>query len=152
MPGFRSKIELRGRGGHVIALPSELDPKATFGAVRARVLARVGELEYRTTLTRYDGVDYLGITKANLVAADLSEGDAVSVELVPDTAPRAVVVPPQLAAVLAGEPALQAFFDSLSFTHRREYADWIAAAKREDTRARRVEKAIEMLRTKVRHP
>jgi bacteriocin resistance YdeI/OmpD-like protein/uncharacterized protein DUF1905 len=48
--------------------------------------------------------------------------------------------------------AAGAFYDGLSFTHRREYASWIAEAKREETRRRRVEKAVEMLRDKIRHP
>jgi uncharacterized protein YdeI (YjbR/CyaY-like superfamily) len=34
----------------------------------------------------------------------------------------------------------------MSYTHRKEYASWIADAKREQTRARRVEQALELLR------
>ena len=69
-----------------------------------------------------------------------------------DSAPREVDVPDDLAAALAGEPAARQFFDGLSFTHRKEYADWIAEAKREETRARRVERALAMLRERVKHP
>jgi uncharacterized protein YdeI (YjbR/CyaY-like superfamily) len=45
-----------------------------------------------------------------------------------------------------------AFFASLSFTHRKEYCRWIADAKKEDTRARRLDKAIELLAKGVRTP
>jgi uncharacterized protein YdeI (YjbR/CyaY-like superfamily) len=68
----------------------------------------------------------------------------VTVEL--DTAPREVVVPEALAAALASDAAARAAFDGLAFTHRKEYARWIAEAKREETRARRVEQALERLR------
>jgi len=40
----------------------------------------------------------------------------------------------------------------LVFTHRREYVGWIEEAKREETRARRVAKAVEMLRKGVKTP
>jgi uncharacterized protein YdeI (YjbR/CyaY-like superfamily) len=35
-----------------------------------------------------------------------------------------------------------AAFEGLSFTHQREYARWVAEAKREATRRRRVEQAV----------
>jgi uncharacterized protein YdeI (YjbR/CyaY-like superfamily) len=44
---------------------------------------------------------------------------------------------------------LEHFFLSLSFSHRREYLQWIAGAKQIATRDRRVSKAIEMLREKA---
>jgi hypothetical protein len=37
-------------------------------------------------------------------------------------------------------------FESLSYFHRKEYADWIVEAKREETRRRRVAKTLERLR------
>jgi hypothetical protein len=47
----------------------------------------------------------------------------------------------------------EAAFEGLSFTHQREYARWVAEAKREATRRRRVEQAVQqMLRDGRRHP
>jgi uncharacterized protein YdeI (YjbR/CyaY-like superfamily) len=37
-------------------------------------------------------------------------------------------------------------FDGLAYAHRKEYARWIQEAMREETRARRVVQALEMLR------
>jgi uncharacterized protein YdeI (YjbR/CyaY-like superfamily) len=68
------------------------------------------------------------------------------VELALDEAPREVEVPEALASALAADPEAQAKFDALAFTHRKEYARWIAEAKREETRVRRVEQALEMIR------
>ncbi len=59
--------------------------------------------------------------------------------------PRPVVVPPVLKKALAQHAAARAMFEKFSPTHRREYCEWIAGAKREETRARRLEKAIEWI-------
>jgi uncharacterized protein YdeI (YjbR/CyaY-like superfamily) len=40
----------------------------------------------------------------------------------------------------------------LSFTHRKEYCRWISEAKKEETKARRLEKAIEMMKKNVKTP
>ncbi|MDQ1726352.1 MAG: Bacteriocin-protection, YdeI or OmpD-Associated, partial [Frankiaceae bacterium] len=45
-----------------------------------------------------------------------------------------------------------AMFDGLAFTHRKEYAVWVASAKQESTRERRAAKAVEMLRAGRRLP
>jgi hypothetical protein len=40
---------------------------------------------------------------------------------------------------------VQAVFDKLSYSHRREYVHWVEEAKKPETRARRIDKTIEML-------
>jgi uncharacterized protein YdeI (YjbR/CyaY-like superfamily) len=52
----------------------------------------------------------------------------------------------------AGRGPAAAAFDALSYTHRREYAEWIAQAKKEKTRERRAARAVEMLKAGDRHP
>ena len=51
-----------------------------------------------------------------------------------------------LAAALATDPRAEAAFARMSFTHRKEYARWIAEAKREETAQRRVEQALEKIK------
>jgi uncharacterized protein YdeI (YjbR/CyaY-like superfamily) len=34
----------------------------------------------------------------------------------------------------------------MSYSHRKDYVDWIKEAKREETRRRRIAKAVEMIR------
>ncbi len=65
-----------------------------------------------------------------------------------DTAPREVEVPAALAAALAADPQAKAVFDGMAFTHRKEYARWVAEAKRDETRERRVQQAVEMIRAR----
>ncbi|MGH3041134.1 MAG: YdeI/OmpD-associated family protein [Gaiellaceae bacterium] len=89
---------------------------------------------------------YLPLNRANREAAGASAGETVAVELELDTKPRTVRVPHDLRSALAGDPAAKAAFAELSYSHRKEYVDWIVEAKREDTRRRRVEKTLERLR------
>jgi len=57
-----------------------------------------------------------------------------------------VDVPGALAAALAADPQAAASFERMAFTHRKEYARWIAEAKRAETRQRRAAQAVEMIR------
>jgi uncharacterized protein YdeI (YjbR/CyaY-like superfamily) len=85
-------------------------------------------------------------------ATGLAAGDRATFELAADTQPREVEVPEALAVALHDDVAAREAFNALSHTHRREYARWIDEAKREETRERRVARAVEMLRAGVRTP
>jgi uncharacterized protein YdeI (YjbR/CyaY-like superfamily) len=56
-----------------------------------------------------------------------------------------IPAPPELVAALAKNKKAKAAFEAFPPSHRREYSEWIAQAKGEDTRARRVEQAIEWI-------
>jgi hypothetical protein len=133
-----------------VALP--FDPKAAFGKARAPVRGTVNEAPFRSTVAIYGGVGYLGVTKALRETAGAEIGDEVDVEIELDDAPREVDVPPELADLLARDRDAARAFEGLSYTHRREYARWIAEAKRVETKQRRVAQAARMLRDGIRTP
>jgi uncharacterized protein YdeI (YjbR/CyaY-like superfamily) len=56
-----------------------------------------------------------------------------------------VVVPAELAAALKKNKAAAAVFAGFSPSCKREYAEWIAEAKRAETRERRIAQAVEMI-------
>lgn len=56
-----------------------------------------------------------------------------------------VKVPAALAAALKKAPKAKAAFAALAPSHRNEYSRWIAEAKQDETRARRVEKALALI-------
>jgi uncharacterized protein YdeI (YjbR/CyaY-like superfamily) len=63
-----------------------------------------------------------------------------------------LVVPPDLQSALARNNKARAAFDTFSYSHRKEYLDWISEAKRDATRAARVKQAIAwMAEGKSRH-
>ncbi len=62
-----------------------------------------------------------------------------------DRKTKTVNPPEDLAEALKDNPKANSFFESLAFSHKREYVAWIYEAKKEDTRQRRVTKIIELL-------
>jgi len=63
-----------------------------------------------------------------------------------------LAVPPELIAALAGDGAAAATFEGFPPSCRREYCEWIADAKRPETKAKRVAEAVEWMREgKKRH-
>jgi hypothetical protein len=115
------------------------------GAKRFPVLATVNGYSWRTTVTRMRGEFMLGLNREVREGAGVQAGDTVQVAIELDTAPREVEVPEPLADALAGDSAAKAAFDALSFTNRKEFARWVADAKRPETRERRLAKALQML-------
>jgi uncharacterized protein YdeI (YjbR/CyaY-like superfamily) len=89
----------------------------------------------------------LGLSREIRQGAGVEAGDLVNVAVELDAAPRDVEVPEALAEALATDPKVQATFEGMAFTHRKEYARWIAEAKREEARQRRVQQAREMIRS-----
>ena len=148
-PRFDASVEQRDRG-YVVRLP--FDPKKAFGKVRAPVVVTVNDHAFRTTTMRYGGEDFVGLNREVREEARLAAGTRASFLVEADTAPREVEVPEALALALAGDVAAREAFNGLSYTHRREYARWIADARRTDTRERRVAQAMTMLRAGVKTP
>jgi hypothetical protein len=129
-----------------------LNVPAVFGKARAPVRGTINGHPFRSTIAVYGGRSFLPVKKVLREAAGVAAGDAVVIELEADEQPRTVDPPPDLATALAADPEAGAAFEGLSFTHQREYAEWVAEAKRESTRRRRVDQAVEMLRDGRRHP
>ena len=64
----------------------------------------------------------------------------------PGAGAREVALPDALRDALCANPAQSAAFDALASSHQQEFARWIAEAKRDETRERRVARALQMLR------
>lgn len=133
-------------GGAYVKLPADV-LSTLGGGSKIRVRGTFSGVEFHSnTMAMGGGAACLGVHKATREAAGAAFGDEVPIEIEIDDAARPIEVPAELARAIASEPALQAAFDRLSPTHRREYANWVAEAKREETRARRVTQTLERLR------
>jgi hypothetical protein len=147
MGELKLKTELVKRGpGTAFVLDDDQVAAVGEGAKRFPVAATINSYTWRSTVVKMRGEFLLGLSRENREAAGAQPGDMVDVTIVLDKAPREVKVPPALAAALATDPEATAAYDRLAYTHRKEYARWIEEAKREETRARRVEQALTMLR------
>jgi hypothetical protein len=142
---FTAQLQPRGPAAAVILDDAQVAAVGE-GAKRFPVVATVNGYTWRTSVTRMGGEFLLGLNKEVRQGAGAEAGDEVDVTVELDAAPREVEVPEALAAALAADPEAKASFDRMAFTHRKEYACWIADAKQEQTRQRRLVQALEMIR------
>ena len=105
----------------------------------------VAGYSYRSTIAPYGDEFFLPLNRKNREAAGLAAGDTVEVAIEVDTEPRTIEPPADLAEALDANPDAASTFDSFSYSHRREYVEWIDEAKRPETRERRIAKTIERL-------
>ena len=120
------------------------DVERVFGAKRVPVKATVNGVIYRGAIVRMGGKYILGIPKAFREEAGIAAGDNIVITLEPDTAPRTVDIPADLAKAIK-RSGLTAAWEKLSYTHRKEHVRAVEEAKRPEIRAKRIEKAVEML-------
>jgi hypothetical protein len=113
---------------------------------RPPVVVNVNGYEYRNTVGVMGGRCLISISAAVRKETGLKGGDPITVTLTVADAPREVSVPPDLASALAPDEKAAAFFATLSNSLQRYHVDNVTSAKSEDTRRRRVEKAIALFR------
>lgn len=69
-----------------------------------------------------------------------------------NTEKKELVIPEYLTTALEENAHAQETFESFSYSHKKEYVEWITEAKTEETRNKRLEKAIEQMSAgKSRH-
>ncbi len=148
---FTAKIEPGPGGGAFVTFPYSVEKE--FGVKgRVPVHASINNIPYTGSLMQCGGQYHmLGILKAIREQLGKQIGDKVDVEIWKDDAVRTVDVPAELAALMK-KHGVRDFFDSLSYTHRKEYCRWISEAKKEETRSARLTKSIEMMRKGVKTP
>ncbi len=147
---FKAKIEGTGAGACVL-FPYDVEKEfGTRGQVPVKVT--FDSVPYTGTMVKYGRPEHmLPMLKAIRDKLGKGPGDTVEVTVERDEAVRTVQIPPKFKAALKKE-GLLAFFEKLSFTHRKEYVRWITEAKKEETRVARFEKAIAMLHKGVKTP
>jgi hypothetical protein len=138
-------LEPRGPAGAFLLTDEQV---AAVGGGRKAFPVRVS-INGRTLslrLARMGGENMIGLSKAARAEADVELGSSYDVEIALDEGERVIEVPDDLSTALAADPGAQAAFGALSYTHRKEYVRWVEEAKKEETRAQRIAKTVEMLR------
>jgi bacteriocin resistance YdeI/OmpD-like protein/uncharacterized protein DUF1905 len=140
---FESTVELGGKTATGIGVPDEVI-EALGSSKRPPVTVTINGYSYRTTAVRMGGRFLVPLSAENREGARVAAGDSITVDIEPDTAPREVDMPDDLAAAM--DDAARATYDGLSFTHRKEWVRWVEEAKKPETRAGRIEKTVAGLR------
>ena len=138
---FRTEILSAGKTAAGIVVPPDVLEGLAAGKKPA-VKVTINGYTYRSSVATVDGRSMIGVSNDVRNAAGVAAGQVVDVDVVLDTEPRIVAVPPALAAALEANPAAKASFDRLSYSNQRRIAEPIGATKSDETRDRRVAKAI----------
>jgi hypothetical protein len=148
---FKAKIEEGDGGGAGVFFPFDIEKE--FGTKgRVPVQATFDGVSYTGSLIKYGFPQHtLGLLKAIREQIGKEPGDTVEVVVWKDEKERTLEVPAELQKRMKREGLLP-FFEKLSYTHRKEYCRWITEAKKEETRMRRLEKAVAMLKKGVKTP
>ena len=146
---FRGTVQRHGSAGF-IELP--FDPREKFGKVRAPVKVTVNGYTFRTTIAAMGGPPCIGIRTSYREAAGLEGGEKIEVRVALDGEERVVTPPADLVKALKAAPPAWERWRELSYTHQREHAEAVEDAKKPETRARRVARAVEMVGARKPRP
>ncbi len=144
---FEAELIGRGPGSAWAFLPIPFDVEKVFGSkARVAVAGTINGFPFRNSLMpEGDGTHSMMVNKELQKGANAKVGETVKVVLELDTAPRTVAIPEDLAAAFEQDARAGQAFAVLSYSIQKEFVDWIVEAKKPETRARRIQKSLEML-------
>jgi hypothetical protein len=142
---FRATVEQSGKTATGIEVPAPVVEDLGAGK-HPKVRATIDGYTYRSSVASMGGRFMLGVSAEVREASGVAAGDVVDVVLELDTEPRTVEVPPDLAKALAKDRKAGSFFEGLSYSQQRWHVLSIEGAKATETRQRRLDKSVAMLR------
>jgi hypothetical protein len=144
---FQAIVELSGKTATGIRVPAEVVEDLGQGR-RPPVSVTIAGYTYRSTVGVMGGQFMLPLSAEHRTAAGVASGDEVEVDIELDTRSREESVPADFAEALSVAATARQAFDKLSNSHKRRWILSITSAKAEQTRQRRIDKAIEALKEK----
>ncbi|EKN42372.1 hypothetical protein CFSAN001627_07155 [Clostridium botulinum CFSAN001627] len=127
------------------------DVEKEFAAKRVKVLVKFENEEYRGSIVNMGLSCYIiGITKEIRNKIDRTYGDTIKVELQKDEEERIVIVPEEFKVKLSNNKIANDFYESLSYSQKHKYIQWITSAKKEETKVKRMKEAIVKLENKIK--
>ncbi|WP_195964231.1 DUF1905 domain-containing protein [Clostridium cuniculi] len=138
---------MEGKDGAYIEIP--FDVEEVYGAKRVKVKATFDGVEYRGSIVKMGLPCYIiGITKEIRKKIEKEPGDIIEVTIEKDEEDRVVEIPTDFKERIELDNNIKEFWNTLSFSMQKKYVTWITSAKKEDTRNKRIDTAIEKLKNK----
>ena len=141
---FTTKLkgdESRANATASFTLP--FDTRDVWGKAKVPVKVTINGYTWRSTVGNRGGIQYLVVNRDARLHAGVKAGDTVTITLEPDREERKIEIPLKLKKALGSN--LTRKLDGLAFTHKKEFVKLFSKAKKDETRARRVEKIKHML-------
>src|SRR5882672_9057476 len=142
---FRTTLLQSGKTAVGIQVPNEV-VEALGAGKRPPVRVTINGFTYRNTIAVMSGVFMVGVSAENREKARVAGGDEVDIDIELDTQPRELTLPPDFREALDRLPDASRVFDTLSHSRQQALVLPIDQAKTPETRQRRLEKALEVLR------
>ena len=131
MKNYKFEVEIKkheGKDATYIEVP--LDVEKEFGAKRVKVKVKFDGVDYRGSIVKMGLPCYMiGITKEIRNKIELPE---------------------EFKEKLMANNDAYKFYESLSYSQQRKYFQWITSAKKEETKVKRMEEALEKLANKIK--
>lgn len=119
------------------------DTREVWGRARVPVKVTINGYMWRSTIGNRAGLQYLVVNAKARSATGVKAGDVVTITLEPDVEKREIAIPLEIRKGLG--PKLSRRMNAFSFSRKKEWIDWYSAAKREETRARRINQMKQVL-------
>lgn len=127
------------------------DVESEFKAKRVKVKAKFDGVEYRGSIVNMGlGCYIIGITKAIRKEIGKEALDKVFVEIEKDEEERVIELPDDLKNAISENEDAMKFYESLSYSSKKKYYQWITSAKKQETREKRISEAVLKLKSNVK--
>lgn len=127
------------------------DVEKEFGEKRVKVKVKFDGVEYRGSIVNM-GLEchIIGITKSIRNQIGKCDGDRILVEVEKDVEVREVELPIDFRRELEKNELALKFYNSISYSAKRKYYQWITSAKKEETRNKRIFEAVSKLESNIK--
>ena len=120
-------------------------PEVYGTKAHVKVRGTIDGFPYRGLIANMGEGHCMVVKKEIRQAIGKTAGDTVMVVMDVDTEPRIVAIPEDFQQALDNNPRVKDVFDKFSYTHKKEYVEWIEGAKKQETRENRIKKAVEQI-------
>jgi hypothetical protein len=127
------------------SVPKELSEKARLRS-HQRVRGTIDGVPFASSLMpRGGGILFLVVNRLLRERIGKSGGETIEVSMELDRRSVRISLPPDLKKALTNDTAARKAFENLAPSHRKAFVSWIASAKQDETRDRRLTKALQVL-------
>jgi uncharacterized protein YdeI (YjbR/CyaY-like superfamily) len=145
---FRAKLEATGTSPRWVIARVPIDLKKAWPMWKSRrVLGEINGFAFKTALIPgMRGQGHMLIVNRKMQAgARVTAGEQAAIKLAPDLGELVIDLPAEFAKILKTNRGLKKFFDAMSPSMRKGFANFVADAKTGETRQKRAEAMAESL-------
>jgi len=139
---FQTTLLTAGKTATGICVPDDIIEKFEAGKKPPVKITINNNYTYRTTIAVMKGAFMASVSADVREKAGVKGGDKINIEIELDAEPREVTIPADFKKVLDKNATAKKFYEGLSYSRRKNYVYLIEQAKTDETRQKRIEKAI----------